>query len=449
MSAAILERLSHDLATLPDRSAPQISGQVVRYDGLVVECSGFPASPGDLCLIYPRHAAPGTPPVEGEVVGFSDGKNLLFLDTAGAQITLGDPVVLRRAGRQCEVGPELLGRVIDASGAPLDGRPAPKPSDLWPLAGKPLNPLAREPVKEVLDVGVRILNSSMTIGRGQRVGIMAGSGVGKSVLIEMMTHNTTADVIVVGLIGERAREVGDFVSRVMTPEAAARVCVVAVPADRSPLLRLRAANRTTAIAEYFRDQGKDVLLIMDSLTRVAHAKREAGLALGEQPTAKGYTPSVISLIPSLIERCGPGLPGQGTITALYTVLADGDDTTNDPVVDSARAILDGHMVLSRAQAQRGIYPAIDLPASVSRVMNDIVPPEHISASQRLRRLISLYNENRDLMLMGGYSAGQDKDLDAAIKNWPQIESFICQMKHEKVTFQESQKQLLELIGATS
>ncbi|MFY0682414.1 MAG: FliI/YscN family ATPase [Thalassovita sp.] len=445
--STLLERLEHDLATLPERYAPQISGQVVRYDGLVVECSGFPASPGDLCLIQPRHAPPGTPPIEGEVVGFSNGKNLLFLDTAGAQITLGDPVTLRRAGRMCEVGPELLGRVIDASGAPLDGRAAPKPSDLWPLAGKPLNPLARQPVSEVLDVGVRILNSAMTIGRGQRVGIMAGSGVGKSVLIEMMTHNTTADVIIVGLIGERAREVGDFVSRVMTPEAAARVCVVAVPADRSPLLRLRAANRTTAIAEYFRDQGKDVLLIMDSLTRVAHAKREAGLALGEQPTAKGYTPSVISLIPALIERCGPGLPGQGSITALYTVLADGDDTTNDPVVDSARAILDGHMVLSRAQAQRGIYPAIDLPSSISRVMNDIVSPEHVEASQRLRRLISLYNENRDLMLMGGYSAGQDKDLDAAIALWPKIEAFIGQLKSEKVTFEQSAQQLLKLIGS--
>lgn len=444
--STLLARLEQDLATLPERYAPQISGQVVRYDGLVVESSGFPASPGDLCLIQPRHPTPGAAPIEGEVVGFSNGKNLLFLDTAGAQIKLGDSVVLRRAGRMCEVGPELLGRVIDASGAPLDGRPAPTPSELWPLAGKPLNPLARQPVTEVLDVGVRILNSAMTIGRGQRVGIMAGSGVGKSVLIEMMTHNTTADVIVVGLIGERAREVGDFVSRVMTPEAAGRVCVVAVPADRSPLLRLRAANRTTAIAEYFRDQGKDVLLIMDSLTRVAHAKREAGLALGEQPTAKGYTPSVISLIPALIERCGTGVLGQGTITALYTVLADGDDTTNDPVVDSARAILDGHMVLSRAQAQRGIYPAIDLPSSISRVMNDIVSPEHVQASQRLRRLISLYNENRDLMLMGGYSAGQDKDLDAAIALWPKIEAFIGQLKSEKVTFEQSAQQLIKLIG---
>ncbi|CUH68490.1 Flagellum-specific ATP synthase [Thalassovita gelatinovora] len=446
---ALLDRLEHDLATLADRCAPQISGQVLRYDGLVVESSGFPASPGDLCQIFPRHAAAGTEPIEAEVIGFSNGKNLLFLDTAGAQITLGDPIVLRRSGRVCEVGPELLGRVIDASGAPLDGRPAPRPSDRWPLGGKPLNPLARTPVREVLDVGVRILNSAMTIGRGQRVGIMAGSGVGKSVLIEMMTHNTTADVIVVGLIGERAREVGDFVSRVMTGEAAQRICVVAVPADRSPLLRLRAANRTTAIAEYFRDQGKDVLMIMDSLTRVAHAKREAGLALGEQPTAKGYTPSVISLIPALIERCGPGLPGQGTITALYTVLADGDDTTNDPVVDSARAILDGHMVLSRSQAQRGIYPAIDLPASISRVMNDIVSPEHVVASQKLRRMISLYMDNRDLMLMGGYSAGQDKDLDKAIALWPQIEAFICQLKSEKVTFEESATQLIKLVGGSN
>mgnify|MGYP002135088226 CR=1 FL=1 len=262
----------------------------------------------------------------------------------------------------------------------------------------------------------------------------------------MMARYTEADVIVVGLIGERAREVGAFVRSVMTGEAAKRICMVAVPADRSPLLRLRAARRATAIAEAFRAEGKQVLLIMDSLTRVAHAQREIGLALGEQPTAKGYPPSVVSLIPGLIERTGPGLPGEGAITAIYTVLADGDDTTNDPVVDTARAILDGHMVLSRRQTQMGIYPAVDLPQSTSRVMGDITDPDHRAAAGKLRRMISLYMDNRDLMLMGGYMSGQDADLDEAIRLWPAIEAFIRQGAHEAASFADSRAALIALAG---
>lgn len=438
----VLDHIHHRLTRIKHQQRQQLSGRVIRYDGLIVECSGFPVSPGAICKIETDDGSFA----KGEVVGFADNRNLLFLDQPGARITAGSQVSLLSDGHTAAVGPALLGRVIDSEGHALDGGDDPICHETWPLAGHVLNPLARMPVDTTLDVGVRILNAAMTVGRGQRLGIIAGSGVGKSVLIEMMTRFTEADVIVVGLIGERAREVGHFVSHVMTGENAAKVCVVAVPADRSPLLRLRAAQRSTAIAEYFRSKGQQVLLIMDSLTRVAHARREIGLALGEQPTAKGYPPSVVSVIPTLIERTGPGLQGQGAITAFYTILADGDDT-NDPVVDTARAILDGHLVLSRQQAQMSIYPAIDVPQSVSRVMSDIVSPKHARAAAKLRRLIALYLENRDLMLMGGYTQGKDPDLDLAIQIWPQIVALISQDKSEKSNFDDSVAQLMAVVGA--
>lgn len=424
----------------PNIAPAQITGRVLRYDGLIVQTSGFPATPGALCEIDTENGET----VQGEVIGYAEGRNMVFLDTPGAAIVAGASVRLRSGGRTASVGPALLGRVIDAEGQPLDGRPLPFCPDEWPLAGKTMNPLARTGVTKPLDVGVRIINAALTVGQGQRIGIVAGSGVGKSVLIEMMTRFTEAEVVVVGLIGERAREVGAFARSLMGGEAAQKICMVAVPADRSPLLRLRAARRATAVAEYFRAQGKQVLLIMDSLTRVAHAQREIGLALGEQPTAKGYPPSVVSLIPSLIERTGPGLPGEGAITAIYTVLADGDDTTNDPVVDTARAILDGHFVLSRRQTQMGLYPAIDLPQSVSRVMNDVVTPEHKVAGMRLRQLVSLYMDNRDLMLMGGYTPGQDADLDEAVRLWPQLQALIKQDAHEPSPFAQSVEEAIAL-----
>ena len=437
----VLETVQHRLTRLKSHQRQKLSGRVLRYDGLIVECSGFPVSPGAICEI----ATDDGSSAKGEVVGFADNRNLLFLDQPGARITAGSRVSLLSDGHAASVGPALLGRVIDSEGRALDGGADPVCNEMWPLAGQVLNPLARTPVDRTLDVGVRILNAAVTVGRGQRLGIIAGSGVGKSVLIEMMTRFTEADVIVVGLIGERAREVGHFVSRVMTGDNAAKVCVVAVPADRSPLLRLRAAQRSTAIAEYFRSKGKQVLLIMDSLTRVAHARREIGLALGEQPTAKGYPPSVVSVIPTLIERTGPVLQGEGAITAFYTILADGDDT-NDPVVDTARAILDGHLVLSRKQAQMSIYPALDIPQSVSRVMADIVSPEHAHAAAKLRKMITLYLENRDLMLMGGYTKGQDLDLDFAIEKWPDIVSLISQNQTEKSSFQDSVQKLISVVG---
>jgi len=346
------------------------------------------------------------------------------------------------------VGDGLLGRVFDSLGNCLDGRSAPPLAESWPLDGVKINPLARKAVDTCLDVGVRVINSLLTVGQGQRLGIIAGSGVGKSVLLSMMTRYTEADVVVVGLIGERGREVGDFVKTVFSAETRGRTVVVAEPADRSPLLRIRAANRATAIAEYFRDKGKNVLLIMDSLTRVAHARREIGLALGEQPTSKGYPPSVVSLIPSLIERSGTGLDGQGSITSFYTVLADGDDT-NDPVVDTARAILDGHILLSRQQTQMGIYPAVDVPASVSRVMTEIVTPQQTESAILFRRLVSMYLENRDLILMGGYSPGQDPDLDLAVQLWPQLMGHIQQPYTEKSPFDASVSSLHGLFGGAA
>jgi flagellum-specific ATP synthase len=420
----------------------ELSGRVNRYDGNMLQCDGFPATIGALCSVE----ADNKDTAIAEIIGFEKGQNILSLHEVGARIRVGARVKLIDDGYSIPVGEELLGRVIDALGNPLDGLPVPKAKDSWPLMGKELNPLARKPVTEPLDVGVRIINSLLSVGCGQRLGIIAGSGVGKSVLLGMMSRFTEADVVVVGLIGERAREVGSFVENVLSGDAKARTVVVAVPADRSPLLRIRGAERATAIAEYFREQGKNVLLIMDSLTRVAHARREIGLALGEQPTAKGYPPSVISLIPRLIERSGTGLQGQGSITSFYTVLADGDDT-NDPVVDTARAILDGHILLSRQQTQLGIYPAVDISTSISRVMSEIVSESDVQAARTFRRLTSLYLENRDLILMGGYVRGQDAELDAAIEMWPRLVNHIMQGEYEKADFTSSMAALQSLTGA--
>ena len=419
----------------------ELTGRVTRHDGHLLACDGFPVSVGAVCAI---ETDTGTPAL-AEIIGFDRGQNLMSLYDINARVRLGARVSLRDEGRDVQVGPEVLGRVVDALGRPLDNRPLPPMADRWPLSGKEINPLARDRVATPLDVGVRVINSCLTVGRGQRLGIIAGSGVGKSVLLSMMSRFTEADIVVVGLIGERGREVGNFVQMVMTPEARGKTVIVAVPADRSPLLRIRGAERATSIAEYFRDQGKNVLLIMDSLTRVAHARREIGLALGEQPTSKGYPPSVISMIPQLVERSGTGVSGVGSITSFYTVLADGDDT-NDPVVDAARAILDGHIVLSREQAQLGIYPAVDLPASISRVAADISADAHTAAVRQFRRLVSLYLENRDLVMMGGYVQGQDADLDVALQMWPQLVDHIMQPETQKADFESSRNALLALLS---
>ena len=437
----LMSTLSEDLQSLTLRKPVMLSGRVSRFDGSMIYCDGFPAGIGALCHVE----TDGRESAVAEIIGFENGKNILSLHEIGARIKVGSRVTLVDEGDSLMAGDALMGRVFDALGNPIDNLPDPILSDSWPLMGKKLNPLSRAAIDKPMDVGVRAINSLLSVGRGQRLGIIAGSGVGKSVLLGMMTRFTSADVVVVGLIGERGREVGEFVRTVMTDETRKRTIVVAVPSNHSPLLRIRGASRATAIAEYFRDQGKDVLLIMDSLTRVAHAQREIGLALGEQPTSKGYPPSVISLIPRLIERTGTGMAGQGSITSFYTVLADGDDA-NDPVVDTSRAILDGHILLSRDNAQLGIYPAVDIPSSISRVMNDMVNDEHQQAARQFRRLVSLYTENRDLFLMGGYVQGQDPELDVAIKLWPDIVSLISQNASEKANFEESRQALINVVG---
>ena len=417
-------------------------GSVIAFDGYIVKVSSLPCIVGSLCSIENEAGAS----VTGEVVRIDeDNVDIVPHDNSFA-IAIGDKAILLEVSQKVAVGSELLGRVIDGLGRPLDQLEVPACDARLSLNGTSINPFKRNPINEVLDVGIRNINANLTIGRGQRIGIVAGSGVGKSVLLSMISKSTDADIVVIALIGERGRELASFTSKVLASHSRDKVVVVAVPADRSPLLRIQGAKRATAVAEHFRNEGKNVLLIMDSLTRVAHAQREVGLALGEQPTSRGYPPSVISLLPNLIERTGASSENEGTITAIYTILADGDDVTADPVVDTARAILDGHIVLSRELAQQGIYPAIDINQSISRLMTDIVDPELVKSSQLLRKYISKYNENRDLILMGGYVQGQDPDLDQAMQLWPSIMDFLQQGDEEECDFPKSVEQLKNLVG---
>ena len=400
-------------------------GKVLSYNGQVIEATSLPGIIGSLCTICSQTREE----FYGELVGVGEFKVDILPYESNLDIRVGDKVLLTETQQEVGVGDALLGRVLDGLGNPLDGLGKIKLSDKKSLNGSRVNPFERQPIKEVLDVGIRNINALLTLGRGQRVGIVAGSGVGKSVLLSMITKSTDADVVVVSLIGERGRELASFTQEILSSHSRDKVVIVAVPADRSPLLRIQGAKRATTIAEYFRDKGKNVLLITDSLTRVAHAQRELGLALGEQPTSRGYPPSVISLIPNLIERTGTSTNNSGSITSIYTILADGDDTTTDPVVDTARAILDGHIVLSRELAQQGIYPAIDVNQSISRLMTDIVSTPHQKNAQMLRKYLSKYNENRDLVLMGGYVQGQDNDLDQALALWPEILKFLQQSEN--------------------
>ena len=418
----------------------EISGLVRSFEGNIIETDPFPATVGSICDIE----IPKTQSISAEVIGFRNEKNLIAMHQSDSNVRIGSKVRLISDGVNVPVGKELLGRVLDAMGNPLDNKKSLITNEQWPLYGKTINPLQRNKVEAPFDVGVRSINSLVTIGMGQRIGIIAGSGVGKSILLQMMSKYAKADVVVVGLIGERAREVKTMVETLKKFDEHNKIIIIAVPADRSPLLRMKGANRCTAIAEYFRSKGKNVLLIMDSLTRVAHAKREIGLALGEQPTSKGYPPSVISMIPSLIERTGNGIKNEGSITAFYTVLADSDDH-NDPVVDSARAILDGHIILSREQSQLGIYPAIDIKNSISRIMDDIVSEEQKKLAKHFKKLVSVYQESRDLVLMGGYTKGQDAAIDEAHEIWPKLVDFIKQDQNYKSNYDDSIKDLKSLI----
>jgi flagellum-specific ATP synthase len=409
--------------------------------GQFLEASGFPYAVGTAVRIPCPHG----PGAIGEVVGFRGPISLIQPLSSTASIAAGLPVY--PAGQHSDVacGDALLGRVIGAQGEPLDGKSLPSCTVRWPIAGKPSNPLARGRIVRPADCGVRAINGLLSIGEGQRVAIVAGSGVGKSVLTGQILDGFDADIVVTGLIGERAREVSDFVEKRMMSDTAARSIVVAVAADRSPLLRLRAAMRATAIAEYFRSQGKRVLLMIDSLTRIAHAQREIGLALGEPPTMKGYTPSALALIPQLVERAGVDTRSGGAITAIYTVLADGGDL-DDPIVDAARAIVDGHIILSRTLAEAGVFPAIDVARSLSRIMPDIVDAEHLAAAGRFRRLWSAYEDNRDLLLMGAYAPGSDALLDEAIAARSAMLDFVKQSVNGHVGWAETREALIDGFG---
>ncbi|WP_312629462.1 flagellar protein export ATPase FliI [Scandinavium sp.] len=441
-------RKEKQMAALP---AYRQYGRLTRATGLVMEAVGLKLPIGTLCIVE-RQSSHGLDRVESEVVGFN-GQCLYLMPLEnvdgilpGARVYapegIGDGVI---KGKQLPLGPELLGRVLDASARPLDGLPPPACEHHAPLFTPTVNPLLRDPIKNVLDVGVRAINGLLTVGRGQRMGLFAGSGVGKSVLLGMMARFTKADVIVVGLIGERGREVKDFIENILGEDGRKRSVVIAAPADVSPILRMQGAVYATRIAEDFRDRGLDVLLIMDSLTRYAMAQREIALAIGEPPATKGYPPSVFAKLPALVERAGNGVKGGGSITAFYTVLTEGDDQ-QDPIADSARAILDGHVVLSRRLAESGHYPAIDIEASISRAMTELINPEHYKKVQNFKQLLSAYQRNRDLISVGAYAAGSDRMLDNAIRLYPGMEAFLQQGIHESSRYEEACDALTKLIS---
>lgn len=438
-SAIWARRIARLAEAMPESRGLVVEGKLTRMVGLTLEAIGCRAAIGEICEIINA----GNDRIEAEVVGFAGER--IYLMPTGELRGLQPEARVAPTGRVSEVavGEGMLGRVIDGGGQPLDGRGPLAVRERWPLTGEPINPLARDPIRRPLDVGIRAINALLSVGRGQRLGLFAGSGVGKSVLLGMMTRYTTADVVVVGLIGERGREVKEFVDNILGEEGMRRAVVVAVPADQPPLRRMHGAMLATSVAEYFRSQGKQVLLLMDSLTRFAQAQREIGLAINEPPATKGYPPSVFAKLPQLVERAGNGDRDGGSITAFYTVLAEGDDQ-NDPIADAARAILDGHIVLSRRIAETGQYPAIDIEASISRAMNDIVSREHRFAARDFKQLYSLYQQNRDLISVGAYEPGSNEQIDRAIHAMPRLQAFLSQDMETRVDLQQSLQELLTL-----
>ena len=437
---AVIESILNKSKNIQSSNSVSIDGKVSQVVGLVIEATGPQNAVGSLCNIHSQNGSL----VRAEIVGFKENKILLMPLDETVGIVPGARVTSSPQQLTVPVGPELKGRVLDGLGNPIDDLGKLNCKEKYPVFNTPPDPLKRKRIDSQLSTGIRSIDGLIPIANGQRVGIFAGSGVGKSVTMGMIARNTSAEINVIALIGERGREVREFIENDLGKEGMKRSVLVVATSDQAPYIRLKAALVATTIAEYFRDCGKNVLLIMDSLTRVAHARREIGLALGEQPTSKGYPPSVISLIPSLIERTGSGELGKGSITSFYTILADGDDH-NDPVVDTSRAILDGHIMLSRDQAQLGIYPAIDIQNSISRVMDDIVSDDHKQLSRELTRIVSVYKESRDLVLMGGYSKGQDKSIDEAHEIWPKIVNFMKQDNSEKDTFEGSLQKLKALL----
>lgn len=410
-----------------------VQGLLVQMTGLTLVAHGCKAAVGSRCKISVSERNE----IEAEVVGFANGNLYLMPIGRVRGLKPGSKVIPISDYPEVGVGNNLLGRIIDGNGEPLDGRGELDYEQHVSLLGPPINPFERMPIDRPLDVGIRVINSLLTIGRGQRIGLFAGSGVGKSVLLGQMTKNTEAEIVVVGLIGERGREVREFVENTIGREGMSKAIVVATPADDPPLMRLHGAWRATAIAEHFRDQGKHVLLLIDSLTRFAQAQREIALAIGEPPVTKGYPPSVFAQIPQLVERAGTGCSeNSGSVTALYTVLTEGDDQ-NDPIADATRSILDGHIVLSRSLADAGIYPAINIESSISRVMSGIIDSKHASAATRFKKLYSTHEQNRDLINVGAYQAGSNSGIDEAVRLFPSLLEFIQQQESESCAYSKS------------
>jgi len=437
----ILDNLIQSGSRVHQNEPYVVEGRLTRMVGLALEAEGCEIPVGGRCEVI---TSDGKAHI-AEVVGFSGDK--IFLMPSGEIQGLSPGARVRPVKDFVGVwgDKKLLGRILDGNGEPIDGGPPLEKTKAMGLEGIPINPLRRHPIDTPLDVGVRAINAMLTVGRGQRMGLFAGSGVGKSVLLGMMTKFTEAEVIVVGLIGERGREVKEFIDHILGKEGIKRSVVVAVPADQPPLMRLQGAKVATSIAEYFRDEGKQVLLLMDSLTRFCQAQRELALAIGEPPATKGYPPSVFSKLPKLVERAGNSEQGAGSITAFYTVLTEGDDQ-QDPIADAARAILDGHIVLSRSIAEQGHYPAIDIEGSISRAIQQIVDVEHLRKVGELKRMYSTYQQNKDLISVGAYQAGSNPYLDQAIAMHPLIDEFLRQDFTDKVTIEESIEQLYDLLS---
>ena len=419
---------------------PAVAGILTRVVGLTLEAKGLRAPVGSQCKIETINGF-----VDAEVVGFNDQTLYLMPNDHISGVLPGARVIPKLNETGLPVGMSLLGRVVDGLGRPLDGLGAINAEHHLKFAQNAINPLARRPISQPMDVGVRAINSVITVGQGQRMGLFAGSGVGKSVLLGMMTRGSEADVIVVGLVGERGREVKEFIEEILGVEGRKRSVVVAAPADASPLMRLKGCESAVTIAEYFRDQGLNVLLLLDSVTRYAMAQREIALAVGEPPATKGYPPSVFAKLPALVERAGNGGEGQGAITAFFTVLSEGDDM-QDPIADSARAILDGHIVLSRDLADSGHYPAIDIEKSISRVMPQVVSEAHMQQARVLKQVYSMYQQNKDMITLGAYQKGTDPMLDQAINMMPRVNQFLQQGMKDVISYDDGLQGLAQLLG---
>ena len=417
----------------------KIGGKITQIVGLVIESQGPSVNLGDLCYICPRNEGENIP---AEVVGFRKNRVLLMPIGEMQGIGPGCEVVSAHQTLKVNVGKHLLGRILDGLGNPIDGKGPLISDEEYPLHEVPPHPLSRMRIAEKLSVGVRAIDGLLTLGKGQRIGIMAGSGVGKSTLLGMIARNTSADINVIALVGERGREVREFIERDLGEEGLKRSVVVVATSDQPALVRIKGAMTATAISEYFREQGLDVVLMMDSVTRFAMAQREVGLTIGEPPATRGYTPSVFAMLPKLLERSGTG--ERGSITGIYTVLVDGDDM-NEPIADAVRSILDGHIVLSRSIAAQNHYPAIDILASVSRVMSEIAEKDHNAAAQKLRSLMAIYREAEDLINIGAYTTGNNVNIDQAIAKIDAIKTFLQQDVYESMTIDETISQLLVML----